>query len=139
MNGRLDTLQAAILLAKLEVFPEELEHRRRVASWYDERLESYVSLPRVPAQANSAWANYTIQLENRYGVAAALGAAGISTAIHYPVPVHLLGAYQHFGQGRGSLPISETLSKRVLSLPMHPYLEEATIAYICETLLAALQ
>lgn len=137
VNGRLDTLQAAVLLAKLAHFPQELEARERIARRYDELLKGAVTLPPRHAGAQSAWAQYTIRLDNRDAVAAALRSQGIPTAVYYPLPMHLQTAYRRFGRDPGSLPVSERLRHEVLSLPMHPYLDDSSIERICSALLAA--
>ena len=137
INGRLDTIQAAVLLVKLGVFEEELENREKLAGLYDERLGGAVITPPRAAGARSAWAQYSIQSGHRDRIAAALKEKGIPTAVYYPLPMHLQPAFERFGDGPGSLPVSEHLSARILSLPMHPYMEEATAARICEAVVAA--
>jgi dTDP-4-amino-4,6-dideoxygalactose transaminase len=135
LNGRLDTLQAAILLAKLALLPAELDARERLAALYDELLGDAVRTPpRIPG-ARSAWAQYTILVDDRRAVTEALSGAGLPFAIHYPRPLHLQPAYARYGAGIGSLPCSEDLAGRVLSLPMHPYLERANVEEICRTVL----
>jgi len=136
-NARLDTLQAAVLLAKLEVFADEIEARERVARGYDRLLDSRVVRPPRHADALSAWAQYCILLDGRDAVAKALAADGIPTAIYYPRPMHLQTAYARFGRGPGSLPVSERLSTRILALPMHPYLDDATVERIAGAVNAA--
>lgn len=137
LNARLDTLQAAILLAKLEVFPEEMAARRKLADYYDSRLTQYLATPvRIPG-AESAWAQYTVQCDDRDGLRAALGKQGIPTAIYYPCPMHLQPAYAPYGPGRGGLPVSEDLAGGVLSLPMHPYMPEETAERICRAVIEA--
>lgn len=136
-NARLDTLQAAVLLAKLEVFADELVARERVARSYDRLLAGRVRLPPRRAGAESAWAQYCIQVDRRDRVIASLAAQGIPTAIYYPKPLHFQPAFQRFGGGPGTLPVSEALCERVLALPMHPYLDEATIARIADAVDAA--
>ena len=126
LNSRLDTLQAAILLVKLAAFDAEIDARERVASLYDSVLAGAVGLPGRLPERRSTWAQYTIRLEERDAVQAALAAQGIPTAIHYPVPMHLQPAYRAYGDGPGSLPVSERLSRQVLCLPMHADLDEAT-------------
>jgi UDP-2-acetamido-2-deoxy-ribo-hexuluronate aminotransferase len=138
VNGRLDTLQAAILLAKMTRFKEERDAREDLAAYYDSRLGNLVDTPRRVEGSRSAWAQYSILLDNRDDVAAALKEKGVPTAIYYPLPMHLQSAYREFGEGRGSMPVSESLSKRILSLPMHPYMDEATRARICDELAAIL-
>ena len=120
LNARLDTLQAAILLPKLAVFSDEIEQRQSLAAYYSSALEGVVQTPTMPNDAQSAWAQYTIQLDNRDGVAARLKEQGIPTAI-----------YREYSDGPGSLPNCETLGGRVLSLPMHAYMAEDTASRIC--------
>ena len=130
LNGRLDTLQAAVLLVKLAAFDDEIDARERVAATYDSVLAGAVGLPgRLPAR-RSTWAQYTIRMERRDAIQAALAEQAIPTAIHYPVPMHLQPAYRAHGDGPGSLPVSERLSRQVLCLPMHPDLDEATATRI---------
>jgi UDP-2-acetamido-2-deoxy-ribo-hexuluronate aminotransferase len=125
LNGRLDTLQAAILLAKLEVFDEELESRACVAARYNQKLSDIARTPRIARECSSVYAQYTIEVEFREHVAQAMKANGIPTAIHYPCPLHLQPAFAYLSKGPGSFPNSERASRRVLSLPMHPYLKES--------------
>lgn len=127
MNSRLDTIQAAVLIEKLKVFPEEIETRMRIAARYNENLAPWVDVvPHLPAGNISNWAQYTIQHSDRDGLAAHLKAEGIPTAVYYPVPMHLQPAYARFSAGPGSLPITERLKETVISLPMHADLDEAT-------------
>lgn len=137
INGRLDTLQAAVLLAKLTVFREELDQREQVAQWYDASLAGCARLPARPDGVRSSWAQYSILVENRDAVVAALADAGIPTAVHYPVPLHLQPAFESYGAGEGSLPVAEDLCRRVMSLPMHPYLARGTVEHIAAALRAA--
>ncbi|MEE2996015.1 MAG: DegT/DnrJ/EryC1/StrS aminotransferase family protein [Pseudomonadota bacterium] len=131
LNSRLDTLQAAILLAKISIFQEELDARRQVAEMYSARLSGNVTTPLADNMSQSAWAQYAILLDDRDTLAGKLKESGVPTAIYYPKPMHLQSAYLQYGDGEGSLPISETLSERILCLPMHPYLDEAVIDDIC--------
>lgn len=128
-NARLDTLQAAILLAKLEVFAEDLAARDAVAGWYDARLAGTVAAPRRLPETQSAWAQYTLVLDadSRDRVRDRLKVGGVPTMVYYPAPLHLQPAFASFGNGIGSLPVSEDLCRRVLSLPIHPDLDEATV------------
>ena len=137
LNARLDTLQAAILLVKLEAFPGELAARRELADYYDTRLSQYVTTPHRVADMSSSWAQYTIQCDDREAMRAALTNQGIPTAIYYPRPMHLQPAYAGYGPGVGGLPVSEALAKKVLSLPMHPYLPEDTAERICNAVIEA--
>lgn len=143
MNGRLDTLQAAILIEKLAIFPQELDARQRAADAYGALLEGAIATPLVRAGARSAWAQYTVLADSpahRDQLQAALKQAGVPTMIYYPKPLHQQTAYKHFPTATGSaLGVSEQLAGRVFSLPMHPYLEEATIAYIAQSLTGALK
>lgn len=130
LNARFDTIQAAIILAKLEVFDGELERRQAVAKKYDDALGDAVETPQIPSGYRSAWAQYSILSDNRDRIAAALKREGIPTAVYYPIPIHLQAAYRDHGEGEGSCPVAERLAKRVLSLPMHPYLDDDTIGRI---------
>jgi UDP-2-acetamido-2-deoxy-ribo-hexuluronate aminotransferase len=139
MNGRLDSIQAAVLLAKLAVFPEELQARERIARVYDRRLGNAVITPRRVADSTSAWAIYAILLPDeaaRDRTQAALRADGVPTAIYYPRPLHRQPAYsaQHDGS---ALPVSDDLAGRILALPIHPDLTDQDVARICEAVLAA--
>jgi UDP-2-acetamido-2-deoxy-ribo-hexuluronate aminotransferase len=139
LNSRLDTLQAAVVLAKLTVFDDELAARRQVAAHYDNRLSDIVAVPVRGNGAQSAWAQYTIKTDCRDVLAAGLKARGIPTAVYYPLPMHLQPAYRQFGDGPGTLPVSEVLCDQVISLPMHPYLDEATVDRICDGVEASLK
>ncbi len=125
LNSRLDTMQAAILLEKLAILEDEIAARDRVARRYADALADICEVPRIAAGNVSAWAQYTILIEDRDRVAKELDAAGIPTAIYYPIPVHRQDGYRHFPAAKGGLPVSEELADLVLSLPMHPYLEPA--------------
>ena len=123
MNSRLDTLQAAILLEKLAIFEDEIERRQSVAGRYADGLaEVCLSVPQVIPGGVSTWAQYVIEHRDRDGLAAHLRAAGIPTAVYYPVPMHRQGPYAHFPRGPGGLPVSDAKAGSVLALPMHPYL-----------------
>jgi dTDP-4-amino-4,6-dideoxygalactose transaminase len=137
LNGRLDSLQAAILLVKLRVFAEEQARREDLARRYDERLRAAVTVPLRPEGAASAWAQYTVLVEERDRVKAALEADGVPTAVYYPKPMHLQPAYAAFGEGAGSMPVSERLCGQVLSLPMHPYLSPSQIERVCDAVIEA--
>ncbi len=127
MNSRLDTIQAAVLIEKLKVFGEEIEWRNRIAARYNDGLRPHVAaVPDVPAGNISNWAQYTIEHDDRDGLIAHLKEQGVPTAVYYPVPMHLQPAYRHFPQGAGGLPVTERLKDRVISLPMHSDLDEAT-------------
>ena len=141
LTGRLDTMQAAILLEKLKIFEEEIAARNEIAQRYARGLGNVVTVPRLAAGCTSVWAQYTIRLPrgvNRDGFAAALGAQGIPSAIYYPKSMHQQTAYRQFPVGDGGLPVSERLSSDVISLPMHAYLDEATQQRIIEAVRGAL-
>lgn len=126
INGRLDTLQAAILIEKLEILQDEIERRNVVAERYEKGLGSAVRTPSVSPDASSAWAQYTIVCGARDDVRAKLRRRGIPTAIYYPKPLHLQTAYRSFPIAPAGVPVCEELSNQVLSLPMHPYMEPDT-------------
>ncbi len=154
VNGRLDSLQAAVLLAKLTIFEQELAARRAVAAGYGERLRAVASSAATPwrvsapecgagpgSSVESSWAQYTLRVDDEAGrpsagardaLRAHLDRAGIPTAVYYPRPMHLQPAYESYGRGAGSLPVSESLADRVVSLPMHPYLDQGALDRICE-------
>ncbi len=140
MNGRLDTIQAAVLLAKFDIFAEEIELRQEVAAQYNERLAKAAPdlvLPSIPQGYVSAWAQYSVlarDSEHRADIQATLKEAGIPTAIYYPKPLHLQGAFAGLGYKEGDFPISEDCSKRIFSLPMHPYLKAADQDRIAATI-----
>ncbi|NOG70586.1 DegT/DnrJ/EryC1/StrS aminotransferase family protein [Roseicella sp. DB1501] len=146
MNGRLDSIQAAILLAKMPLLEGELAARRQAAGWYGAALGNQVTVPRVPEGAESAWGIYTILLQDtaqRSRVQAAMQAAGLPSAIYYPKPLHRQPAYaaahaRGIEAGAPPLPVSEDLCTRCLSLPMHPYLSEADVGRVAEVVRSAL-
>jgi UDP-2-acetamido-2-deoxy-ribo-hexuluronate aminotransferase len=124
LNGRLDSLQAAVLLAKMEIFEEEIQLRQEVAKRYSDGLKGTVTVPVVRDYNVSAWAQYSILHPQREGVIKALKEAGIPTAIYYPLPLHLQEAFTHLGYREGDFPISERTAKQIFSLPMYPYLKK---------------
>jgi UDP-2-acetamido-2-deoxy-ribo-hexuluronate aminotransferase len=127
MNSRLDTIQAAVLVEKLKVFADEIEWRNRIAARYNEMLAPHVAaVPQVIDGGVSIWAQYTVEHEARDALTAHLRAQGVPTAVYYPVPMHMQPAYARFPQGAGGLPVTERIRERVLSLPMHADLDEAT-------------
>jgi len=138
MNARLDTIQAAILLEKLRVFPEEIEARDRIARRYSDLLGDIVQVPRLIDGASSVWAQYTIVTSERDRVAHALKQAGIPTAVYYARPLHRQTAYAAYPVAGNGLPVSERLSEQVLSLPMHAYLDGPTQDKIVNALRAAI-
>ena len=125
INGRLDTLQAAVLLAKLEIFNLEVQARQEVAGRYREALEGVVQVPYVAPECTSVWAQYSVLSERRAELQPRLAEAGIPTAVYYPLPLHLQGAFTALGHQPGDFPRSEAAAARIFSLPMHPYLTKA--------------
>jgi len=128
INGRLDTIQCAVLLAKLERFDWEVAERQAIAQRYDAMLAGLAPAVRtlpVRADRTSVYAQYTVRVENRTALEQKLKAAGIPTAVHYPVALHRQPAYERFFPG-ARFPVAEALAREVLSLPMHPYLDEPT-------------
>ncbi len=137
LNSRMDTMQAAILIEKLAIFDDEIERRQAIAERYDKGLADVAVTPAVASDKTSTWAQYTIQIDDRDALAAALKAQGIPTAIYYPRTLKAQRAYCDYPVAPGGIPVSERLSERVLSLPMHPYLDEATQARIIAAVRAA--
>ena len=137
VNSRLDTIQAAILLEKMTIFPDEIELRDAVARRYNDafRASNRIVVPRVIDGAQSTWAQYTLQVPDRDKLGAALKAKGIPSAVYYPIPLSRQKGYSHFPSA--PIPVSEKISRTVISLPMHPYLDAATQDRIIEAVLEA--
>lgn len=123
INGRLDTIQAAILLAKLEIFPEEIKQRQTVAQKYAKGLQEKVTVPEPPDRYTSAWAQYSIITNQRHLLIETLKKKDIPTAIYYPKPLHLQTAFSYLDYEKGYFPVSEQTAETIVSLPMHPYLD----------------
>jgi UDP-2-acetamido-2-deoxy-ribo-hexuluronate aminotransferase len=130
----MDTLQCAILLAKLEKFEWEAERRNAIGVIYNQLLDKK-NINRIKQWPNrtSVYAQYTVIVENRSSIVSKLQSAGIPTSVHYPVPINLQPAYKNFSNVE-SLPIAEKLSDQVMSIPMHPFIDLETQEYICNTL-----
>ena len=139
MNARLDTIQAAVLIEKIAIFPGEIEKRNKVAKQYTQGLHNVVTTPFVPEGVISTWAQYTIQVSDREAVQAKLKEANVPAVVYYPTPLHMQTAYSKFPIGGGELAVSEQLAGEVLSLPMHPYMEDDVINYIIESVREAVQ
>lgn len=137
VNSRLDTLQAAILLPKLEILSSEIESRQRVAYMYSSSLKEIGidSIPRILDFNISAWAQYTIQVENRSRVQEMLLLDGVPTAIHYPIPLNLQPAV---ADGHAKLPVGDLVSQKVVSLPMHPYMQSGDVEKVVTSLQRAI-
>jgi len=136
INGRLDTIQAAILLVKMTVLEDELKKRDEIAAKYREGIKKAIH-QHIPQGYKSAWAQYSMLVENRDKVQAALKEKGIPTMIYYPLPIHRQKAYEMFAIGR-EFPVSDMLSQKILSVPMHPYLDSETQGYIIDAMNSAL-
>jgi len=137
INGRLDTLQAAILLAKFAIFPEEVELRQTAAGRYRTLLSASIIPPKAPPGFKSVWAQYSILAKDegaRARLQASLKTAGIPTAIYYPLPLHLQGAFASLGYKSGDFPVTEEMARRIFSVPMHPYLNGGEQELICQLL-----
>lgn len=132
MGGRLDTIQAAVLNVKLKYYPKDLSLRQEVASKYTKALEnkSNLILPYVDEKATSAWAQYSVRVQNRDELQEKLKVAGIPTAVYYPMPLHLQECFLYLGYKKGDFPISEIISDEIMSLPMNPYVTDKEIEYI---------
>jgi UDP-2-acetamido-2-deoxy-ribo-hexuluronate aminotransferase len=135
INGRLDTLQAAILLVKLAIFDQEVLARQRVAQQYQEALHPIVEVPYLDPACTSVWAQYSVLSDQREYLLEKLRAAEIPTAIYYPLPLHLQKAFANLGYKPGDFPVSEGAARRIFSLPMHPYLGQSDQARIIDALL----
>lgn len=143
LNGRLDTLQAAVLLAKMEIFPAEIEARQKIAGWYARYLAGIagVTVPAVASSCVSAWAQYCILLPEdcREPVAAHLKQQGIPTNIYYPKPQHSLAVFADLGYAPEAMPTALHASRHILALPFHPYLDEAIVRQVADAIKEAME
>jgi UDP-2-acetamido-2-deoxy-ribo-hexuluronate aminotransferase len=139
INGRMDTLQAAILLAKMEIFEEEVRLREKIGTRYTQLIGNKLKVQKVPTGYTNVYAQYTVEVDNRKDVQAKLQEMGIPTAVHYPIPMHLQPVYQNIGYKKGDFPHSENAANRVMSLPMHPYLDEKTQDEVLAVLFKAIK
>ncbi len=137
--GRLDSIQAAILLEKLRIFPDEIESRNRIAERYSKGVGQFVQVPYMPPGSTSVWAQYSLVTDARDGLREALEKADIPTVIYYPRPLHLQGAFSDLGYGPGDFPVSEETSQKIFSLPMHPYLKDEVIDRIIDVITVSLR
>ncbi len=138
LNARFDTMQAAIMLPKLAIFPDEIELRQKVAHAYSEALEGLVETPYVPEGYKSVWAQYSVLSDHREAIQDALKAAEIPSVVYYRIPCHLAKAFEHLGYKEGDMPESEKASKRIFSLPMHPYIDDGFAATVAGVIKSAL-
>lgn len=138
MNGRMDTLQAAVVIPKLEIFPDELEKRDVIAHKYMDKLKDYYRIPVIPQECTSAWAQFTLVAKDeahRDKIVKEMKAQDIPIMVYYPLPLHLQTAYKELGYQWGDLPVCEEFSKKVFSIPMHPYLTDEEITLITDALI----
>ncbi|WP_394146937.1 DegT/DnrJ/EryC1/StrS family aminotransferase [Shewanella atlantica] len=133
MNSRLDTIQAAILLEKLAVFPEELVNRNKAASFYDAKLRDKYVTPKVPEGYLSSWAQYTLLDDERDAVMAEYKAKGVPTMVYYGTCMHQQTAFSELNYTDSDFPVASRLANQVFSLPMHPYMAEVSLEAICST------
>ncbi len=141
INSRLDTLQAAILIEKMSIFPLEVVTRDAIARLYSLKLAAHVDVPVVAEPNTSVWAQYTLRLPAGRSRAAFIEACkqdGVPTAIYYPTPLHRQTAYRGYPCDPAGCPVSEDLSARVVSLPMHPYIDEETLDRVVAAVIGAL-
>ena len=135
INGRLDTIQAAILLSKLAIFDVELQKRQQVAKWYTQALQRHVTTPYVKSCNLSAWAQYTIEVQNRDAFRETLNAKGIPTAVHYPLPLYQQPVFAYLAKDTDHYPNADRSAKQVVSLPFHPYMTEKEVLFVVEAIL----
>ena len=137
INGRMDTLQAAVILEKLKIFEEELEKRQQIVAWYTEELQGSFVLPEKDSGYFSSWAQYTLRatnLEQRDRIISKMRDNGVPLMIYYPIPLHLQKAFAYLDYCEEDLPNCSRYAKQVFSVPMHPYLEKEEVKYICNRL-----
>jgi len=142
LNARLDTLQAAILLQKLKIFPTELAARQKLSEKYTNELadvQQEVTVPIIPTGYSSAWAQYSLVAVKRQTIIKELTKEGIPTAIYYPLPLHLQAAFSDLQYSTGDFPMAESVSLKIFSLPMHPYLEHELVDKIAAIIRQAVQ
>jgi len=135
MGGRLDTIQAAVLLAKMPHYAQELEQRNEVAQYYTDMLSKSIKTPVVKSGYYSAWAQYTVRVKNRESIQTMLKSRGIPTAIHYPIPLHLQECFRYLDYELGDFPEAERSSNQVMSLPMNAFLNINEIEYVTSQIL----
>jgi UDP-2-acetamido-2-deoxy-ribo-hexuluronate aminotransferase len=138
INGRLDTLQAAVLIQKLKIFTDEIDKRCKVAQKYREHLDGKVVCQKVPAPYESAWAQFSFLCENRSRVISRLEKNHIPYGIYYPSPLHLQKAFSGLDYRKGDFPVAEMVSDAILSIPMHPYLSEEQTDFVIHTVVSDL-
>lgn len=137
MNGRMDTLQAAVLLSKIDILKSEIDARQSIAAQYMDELDGVFKLPEIPKDRISAWAQFTLMAEDenqRNIIIEKMKSFNIPIMIYYPVPMHMQTAYKYLGYKENDIPVAADISKKVFSLPMYPYLTKEEISFVCEKL-----
>jgi UDP-2-acetamido-2-deoxy-ribo-hexuluronate aminotransferase len=134
LNSRMDTIQAAVLLAKMDVFDDELRKRQDVAADYNDKLSGMMTTQVVPEGYMSTWAQYSVVSDKRKELIEVLNREDVPTSIYYPEPLHLQEAFSYLGYGKGSFLVAESICEQVFSLPIHPYLEQDEIDLVVEVL-----
>lgn len=138
LNSRLDTFQAVVLNAKLDIFDEEIKLRNKIAEMYCEELDDILETPFIPLNFNSSWAQFTVRIKNnsikREKLLKEINAQGIPTAVYYPTPIHMSSAYRCLRNENFYLPNTEDVCDRVFSIPMHPYLTKLEIEQVCDVI-----
>ena len=135
LNGRLDTLQAAVLNVKLKSYPNDIKKRQAAAEMYNRFLKNQVQTPMIVSNCTSVWAQYSIRVKNRDRIQNLLNDKGIPTAVYYPIPLHLQECFKHLNNKAGDFPVSELIAKEIISLPMNPFLSSAEIEYVSKELI----
>ena len=134
LNGRLDTLQAAVLNVKLKSYPNDIKKRQAAAEMYNSFLNNYIQTPMIASNCTSVWAQYSIRVKNRDRIQNLLNDKGIPTAVYYPIPLHLQECFKHLNYKAGDFPVSELIAKEIISLPMNPFLSSTEIEYVSKEL-----
>ena len=134
LGARLDTLQASVLLVKLKRYEEDIKRRQEVANRYHKLLQNNLNTPQINKGNTSVWAQYSIRLTSRDEVQKKLQEKGVPTSVHYPKPMHLQECFEYLGYKKGDFPVSESVSKEIISLPMNPYISPEEQEYICNEL-----
>ena len=137
INGRLDTIQAAVLIEKLNIFDNEIDSRNRIAKYYLKNIESGLKLPFIPSGYQSSWAQYSVVAKSnvaRKKYIEKLSSKKIPAMIYYQIPLHLQRVFKKLGYQKGDFPVTEKISNRIFSIPMHPYLSKKNQDIIIETI-----
>ena len=136
LNGRLDALQAAVLNVKLKYFEQEVDARKAIGARYSEKLASVLITPKIAQDCTSVYAQYSVRVKDREAMAKKLNDAGIPTAVHYPIPLHMQEAFDYLGYKEGDFPISEAVAREIMSLPMSPFLTDEQQDLVVEAIKA---